>query len=470
MPAYSISSVLTKIMDNEIKFVDLRFTDLQGQQHHFTIPAQQVDQDFFEQGRMFDGSSFAGWKHTENSDMILMPDPRSAIIDPFLEHKTLILTCNVIEPDTLKSYQRDPRSVALRAEEYLKSTSIADIANLGPENEFFVFDAIEFSNKPNNLSVRLHSSESMWETGLENGGLGHRSAWQKGYSPLPPRDKLHDLRSEMCEMIEAMGIKVEIHHREVASAGQCEIGVAFNSLLQKADEVQTFKYAVKNTALQFGKTATFMPKPYHGESGSGMHIHVSLVKDGVNLFTGDQYGGLSQTALYFIGGIIEHARSLNAFTNASTNSYKRLVPHYEAPVMLAYSCKNRTASIRIPHIPNPKARRIEVRFPDSTANPYLAFSAVLMAGLDGIENKIEPGPALDKNLYDLSAAEFLAMPKVCANLDEALKALETDHHYLLKGNVFDEDMIHAYIALKRDEVRRVNETPHPVEYELYYSL
>lgn len=470
MPAHNVSSVLRMIEKNEIMFVDLRFTDIVGQEHHFTIPARQVSETLFTEGRLFDGSSFKGWKLTENSDMILLPDADSAFIDPFLTHSTLVLNCDILEPDTMDFYHRDPRSLARRAEAYLTSTKIADTAYFGPENEFFLFDSVHYSNTPNHVGYRLQSKNSYWNSNNCDDGLGHFAQKQGGYTPLPPVDKMQDLRSEISASLEKCGIEVEIHHQEVASAGQSEIGVAFNTLLRKADEVQRLKYVIKNCAHRYQKSATFMPKPYYGESGSGMHVHMSLFTEGENQFTGQEYGGLSQMALYFIGGIIQHARALNAFTNASTNSYKRLIPNYEAPVLLAYSAKNRTASIRIPFISDPKARRVEARFPDSTANPYLAFSALLMAGIDGIENRIDPGPAFDKNLYDLTDDELLSIPKVCRSLSEALEALDHDRDFLRKGAVFTDEIIDAYIETKRAEIRRVEEIPHPVEYELYYSI
>lgn len=479
MLAPDINEILSKIMELKVKFVDLRFTDLKGTQHHFTVPAEQVTENFLKNGRMFDGSSFGGWKGNEDSDMLLLPDASSVFIDPYFDLTTLVIVCKVIEPEVKESYSRDPRSVAIRAEQYLQKTSIADTAYFGPENEFFIFDGIEYHNKPHHLGVRIHSSETLWDSHKENHWLGHQSPIHEGYSPLPPRDKLYDIRSEICHQLEKVGINVEIHHREEASAGQCEIGVAYNSLLKKADEVQIFKYIVKNSTFKSGKTATFMPKPYPGENGSGMHVHISLFKEGKNLFSDKNtngnhnnhgnYGNLSQTALYFIGGIIHHGKSLNAFTNPSTNSYKRLVPYFEAPIFLAYSAKNRTASIRIPYVSDEESRRIEVRFPDSTANPYLAFSALLMAGLDGIEHQRDPGPALDKNLYDLNLKDVLNLPRVSESLEESLAALESNHDYLLKDEVFNEDLIQTYIALKREEAKRIRETPHPIEFELYYS-
>jgi len=462
-----------KLMEEKgIKFVDYRFTDTRGKEQHVTVPVSQVSEDVFEDGKMFDGSSIAGWKGIQESDMILMPDPATARVDPFFEEPTLNLTCDVIEPNTMQGYERDPRSVAHRAEAYLKSTGIADTAYFGPENEFFIFDDIRWGADISGCFYKVDSSEAGWnsERAYEGGNFGHRPGVKGGYFPVPPVDSLHDIRSTMCLTLEAMGIGVEVHHHEVATAGQCELGVLFNTLVKKADEVQVLKYVIQNVAQSYGKTATFMPKPLVGDNGSGMHVHQSLAKDGVNLFAGDQYAGLSEAALYYIGGIIKHAKALNAFTNASTNSYKRLVPHFEAPVMLAYSARNRSASIRIPYVSSPKGRRIEVRFPDSTANPYLAFAAMMMAGLDGIQNKIHPGGPMDKDLYDLPAEEEKQIPKVCFYLDEALNALDVDREFLLKGGVFTNDLIDAYIGLKSDEVTRLRMTTHPVEFDLYYSL
>ncbi len=470
MPADSIRSILNLIEENGILFIDLRLTDMIGQEHHFTIPARQANEQLFTQGKFFDGSSFKGWKQTECSDMVLIPNSESAFIDPLAKYPTLVLICDVVEPDTMDYYIRDPRALAKRAEEYLKETKIADTAFFGPENEFFIFDNVRYSNDPNHMSYALNSSTSYWDAQNPEAFSGHFAEKQGGYSPLQPVDKLHDIRNEIVLNVEKTGLDVEIHHREVASAGQCEIGVKFNTLLAKSDEVQRLKYIIKNTVDQLGKSATFLPKPYFGESGSGMHVHISLFKEGNNIFCGEEYSNLSETALYFIGGIIKHAHALNAFTNASTNSYKRLIPHYEAPVLLAYSAKNRTASIRIPYIANENARRIEIRFPDATANPYFAFSALLMAGLDGIENKIHPGPAFDENLYDLSSDLLRSIPKVCRNLSEALDALDKDREFLLKGGVFNDSVIDAYIKLKQQEINQVNEVPHPMEYKLYYSI
>lgn len=470
MAADSIRSVLELIKEKGILFVDLRLTDMNGQEHHFTLPARQINEELFTQGKFFDGSSFKGWKQTESSDMILLPNADSAFIDPLIQHPTLVLICDILEPDTMDYYSRDPRALAKRAEKYLQETTIADTAFLGPENEFFIFDNVRYSTAPNHMSYQLNSSTCYWESANNAAFSGHLASKQGGYAPLQPVDKLHDLRNEITLNAEKTGIEVEIHHREVASAGQCEIGSRFNTLLKKADETQRLKYIIKSTTEQYGMSATFLPKPYFGENGSGMHVHISLFKEGENIFCGDGYSHLSQTALYFIGGIIKHAKALNAFTNASTNSYKRLVPHYEAPVLLAYSAKNRTASIRIPYIANEKGRRIEIRFPDATGNPYFAFAALLMAGIDGIQNKIDPGPASDENLYDLSSEQLKAVPKVCKSLEEALEALDHDREFLLAGNVFSNDLIDAYIQLKQQEVNKVAETPHPVEYELYYSI
>jgi glutamine synthetase len=458
--------------ENGVKFVDFRFTDTRGKQQHVTYPAGRVDEDSFESGIMFDGSSIAGWKGINASDMILMPDAGSAVMDPFSEESTMILICDVIEPDTMQGYTRDPRSVAKRAEAYIQASGLADVAYFGPENEFFVFDDVRWGNEMSGSFVKIDSKEAAWNTGkeYEDGNMGHRPGVKGGYFPVPPVDSLHDLRQTMCLVLEDMGQTVEVHHHEVATAGQCEIGVAFNTLVKKADEVQNLKYVLHNVAHSYGKTLTFMPKPMFGDNGSGMHVHQSMAKDGKNLFSGDSYAGLSEMALYYIGGIIKHAHALNAFCNPSTNSYKRLVPHYEAPVKLAYSARNRSASIRIPFVSNPKARRIELRFPDSTANPYLAFAAMLMAGIDGIQNKIHPGEAASKNLYDLPPEEEKNIPEVAFSLDEALDALEKDREFLKRGDVFSDDLIDAYLELKRGEVQRLRMLPHPVEFEMYYSL
>ncbi len=464
--------VLQLIKEKEVKFIDFRFTDTRGKEQHLTAPAHTVDADLFEDGKMFDGSSISGWKGINESDMILMPDAETAVMDPFYDDPTLVLRCDIIEPSTMQGYERDPRSIAKRAEAYLKSTGIADAAMFGPENEFFVFDDVRWSAGIQGAFYKIDSEESSWnsEKVYEDGNIGHRPTIKGGYFPVPPVDSLQDLRSSMCTTLEEMGLTVEVHHHEVATAGQCEIGVRFNTLVKKADEVLTLKYVVTNVANAYGKTATFMPKPLVGDNGSGMHVHQSLVKNGVNLFTGDLYGGLSETALYYIGGIIKHARALNAFCNASTNSYKRLVPGFEAPVMLAYSARNRSASIRIPYVTNPKGRRIEVRFPDSTANPYLAFAAMMMAGLDGIQTKAHPGDAMDKDLYDLPPEEEKDIPQVCYAFDQAMDTLDKDREFLIAGGVFSNDVIDSYIALKMSDVTRLRMSTHPVEFDMYYSL
>jgi glutamine synthetase len=463
--------VMKMMKDNNVKFVDFRFTDTRGKEQHVSMPADIVDSEMFTDGKMFDGSSISGWKGINESDMILMPDADTAVMDPFTDEPTLIVTCDVVEPATGEGYDRCPRSLAKRAEAYLKSTGIADTAFFGPEPEFFVLDDVRWGADMSGAFYKVDSEEAEWnsERVFEEGNIGHRPGLKGGYFPVPPVDSLHDVRSAMCLAMEEMGVKVEVHHHEVATAGQCEIGTMFSTLVKRADWNQKLKYCVHNVAHAYGKTATFMPKPLVGDNGNGMHVHQSLAKDGNNLFSGDQYGGLSETALFYIGGIIKHARALNAFTNASTNSYKRLVPGFEAPVMLAYSARNRSASIRIPYVANPKARRIEVRFPDPTANPYLAFSAMMMAGLDGIQNKIHPGDAMDKDLYDLPAEEAAAIPTVCHSFDQALEVLDADRGFLTAGGVFTDDMISAYIDLKMEEITRLRMTTHPVEFDMYYS-
>jgi len=466
------SAEVFKLMkDREVKFVDLRFTDTRGKEQHVTVPGHVIDEDFFTDGKMFDGSSIAGWKGINESDMILMPDASTAIVDPFFEETTLLLRCDVVEPATMQGYERCPRSLGKRAEAYLKSTGIADGALFGPENEFFIFDSVRFGNEMRGSFYSIDSAQGAWNSGTEydGGNKGHRPMVKGGYFPVPPVDAFQDVRSAMCLALEELGCKVEVHHHEVATGGQCEIGVGAGGLVKKGDEVQILKYAVHNVAHGYGKTATFMPKPLVGDNGSGMHVHQSLQKDGKALFAGERYGGLSDLALYYIGGIIKHAKALNAFTNAGTNSYKRLVPGFEAPVMLAYSARNRSASIRIPWVSNPKARRIEVRFPDSSANPYFAFAAMMMAGLDGIQNKIHPGEPADKDLYDLEPEEAKNIPTVCHSLDMALEHLDKDREFLTRGGVFTNDVIDAYIGLKMQEVTRFRMSTHPVELELYYS-
>ncbi len=469
-----MSKALQLIQQHDAKWIDLRFTDPKGRQHHITMPARDANDDFFEHGKMFDGSSIEGWKGIEASDMILMPDDSTAVMDPFTEESTLILVCDVIEPSTMQGYERDPRAIAKRAEEYLKTTGIGDTVFAGPEPEFFIFDSVKFKSDMSGSMFKIYSQQADWNSDADvdggQGNSGHRIAVKGGYLPTPPSDPDHEIRTAMCNALEDMGQIVEVHHHEVATAGQNEIGTRFNTLVAKADEVQTLKYCVHNVADAYGKTVTFMPKPLYGDNGSGMHVHMSIAKDGVNTFAGEGYAGLSDVALYFIGGIIKHGKALNALTNPSTNSYKRLVPGFEAPVMLAYSARNRSASIRIPYVASPRGRRIEARFPDPSANPYLAFAALLMAGLDGIQNKIHPGDAADKNLYDLPPEEAANIPQVCGSLKEALEALEADHAFLLKGGVFTKDFLESYIELKAAEEIKVRTFVHPLEYDLYYSV
>ena len=467
-----MSKAIQLINEFDVKWVDLRFTDTKGKQQHVTMPARDANEDFFEEGKMFDGSSIAGWKGIEASDMILMPDDSTAVLDPFTEEPTLIIICDIIEPATMQRYDRDPRSIARLAEEYLKSTGIGDTAFFGPEPEFFIFDEVKFKSDISGSMFKIYSEQASWNTdsSFETGNKGHRPGVKGGYFPVAPVDHDHEIRTAMCNALEEMGQVVEVHHHEVATAGQNEIGVQFNTLVAKADEVQNLKYCVHNVADAYGKTATFMPKPLYGDNGSGMHVHISISKDGKNTFAGEGYAGLSETALYFIGGIIKHGKALNAFTNPSTNSYKRLVPGFEAPVMLAYSARNRSASIRIPHVSSPKARRIEARFPDPAANPYLAFAALLMAGLDGIQNKLHPGDAADKNLYDLPPEEASQIPQVCGSLKEALEALDADREFLTKGSVFTDEFINTFLELKAAEEIKVRTFVHPLEYDLYYSV
>jgi len=466
------ADVLKLIGEKGVKFVDYRFVDTKGKEQHVTVPHHQVDAAVFKDGKMFDGSSIAGWKGIEASDMILMPDPNTAVMDIFFKEPTLIIRCDVIEPTTGKGYERDPRSLARRALSYLKSTGIADTAYFGPENEFFIFDSVRYQTDMSGTSYAIESTEAAWSSNLSYDGKnsGHRPGVKGGYFPVPPVDALQDIRSQMCLALELMGLKVEVHHHEVATAGQCEIGVGFGDLLKKADDVLMLKYVVHQVAAQYGKTATFMPKPMVGDNGNGMHVHQSLAKEGKNIFQGDAYAGLSQDALYYIGGIIKHARAINAFTNASTNSYRRLVPGFEAPTILAYSARNRSASIRIPWVQNPKAARMEIRFPDSTCNPYLGFSAMMLAGLDGIKNKIDPGKPADIDLYELSPEEEAKLLLVSSSLDMSLDNLNKDREFLIQGDVFTNDLIDAYIDLKMKEVTRIRQATHPLEFDMYYSL
>ena len=465
------SKALELIKKTEAKFVDFRFCDARGKEQHMTMPAHVVDDEFMEEGKMFDGSSIDGWKGINDSDMVMMPDDSTAVLDPFFEEPTVIIRCDVLEPNTMMGYERDPRTVAKRAEAYLASTGIADTAYFGPEAEFFVFDSVTWQNEMKGAGFAIDSEEGYWNSAKQypEGNMGHRPGIKGGYFPVPPVDSHQDMRSAMCLAMEEMGLTVEVHHHEVGTAGQGEIGMLFNTLVKKADETLIYKYCVHNVAHSFGRTATFMPKPLVGDNGSGMHVHQSLSKDGKNIFSGEEYGGLSEEALFYIGGIIKHAKAINAFANASTNSYKRLVKGFEAPVLLAYSARNRSASIRIPWVSSPKARRIEVRFPDPTANPYFAFAVMMMAGLDGIQNKIHPGEAMDKDLYDLPPEEEKAIPTVAQSLEEALQALSDDREFLKKGDVFTDDLIDGYIELKSEEVLRLKMSTHPAEFDLYYS-
>ena len=467
----SAQDVLKTISDQDIKYVDLRFTDTRGKEQHVTIPSGVVNASFFKEGKMFDGSSIAGWKPIDESDMVLMPDTSTALVDPFFADATLTLRCDVLEPATMEGYGRDPRSVAHRAEDYLKASGIADTAYFGPEPEFFVFDDVRWDDSISGTFFEISSEEGAWSSTrpFEESNIGHRPGIKGGYFPVPPVDSLQDMRSAMCTTLEEMGVKVEVHHHEVGTAGQCEIGTRFDTLVKRADMNQILKYVVHNVAHNYGKTATFMPKPLVGDNGSGMHVHQSLMKGGENLFAGNGYAGLSETALFYIGGILKHARALNAFANATTNSYKRLVPGFEAPVLLVYSARNRSAAVRIPVVPSPQAIRAEVRFGDAGGNSYLTFASMLMAGLDGIKNKIHPGEPVNKNLYDLSPEEEKAIPTVAVALPMALEALDQDRAFLTEGGVFNDDMIDGYIELKAEEVTRLRAATHPVEFEMYYS-
>ena len=457
--------------DIGLRWIDLRFTDPKGKWHHLTMDADAFDEDMLEDGVMFDGSSIAGWKAINESDMTLRPDLTEAALDPFTAEPTLILNCNIEEPSTGQGYNRDPRSTALRAEEYLKFTGIGDTAYFGPEAEFFMFDDVRFDVNYRGASYRLDDVEGPYNAGadLEGGNYAHRPREKGGYFPVAPVDSANDIRGDMVNAMKAMGLPMDKHHHEVAPS-QHELGMLFGTMIQTADRVQAYKYCVHQVAHAYGKTATFMPKPVAQDNGSGMHVHMSIWKDGNALFAGNGYADLSEMALYYIGGIIKHAKALNAFTNASTNSYKRLVPGFEAPVLLAYSSRNRSASCRIPYGTGPKAKRVEVRFPDPTANPYLAFPAMLMAGLDGIQNKIHPGDAMDKDLYALPPEELKEVPTVASSFREALECLDADREFLKKGDVFSDDQIDAYIALKMEEVEALDLAPHPVEFQMYYSV
>ena len=465
-----IKKVLETIKEKDIQFVDLRFTDPRGKMQHVSQHVSTIDEESLLEGFMFDGSSIAGWKSIEASDMKLMPDTDSAYVDPFYAEKTMCIHCSVVEPDTGEAYERDPRGTAQKAEAYLKSTGIGDVAYMGPEAEFFLFDDVRFSNSINKVSYEVDALDASWntDTDYEMGNTGHRPGVKGGYFPVNPIDDGQDIRSEMLSTMKRLGMKVDKHHLEVASC-QHELGLIFGSLTKQADELQKYKYVIHNVAQAYGKTATFMPKPIAGDNGTGMHVNMSIWKDGKPVFAGDKYADLSQEALYFIGGILAHAKSLNAFTNPATNSYKRLIPGFEAPVLRAYSARNRSGCVRIPWTESPKAKRVEARFPDPSANPYLCFAALLMAGLDGIKNKIDPGEAMDKNLYDLPAEELEGIPTVCGSLREAMEELAADHDYLLAGDVFTKDQIDGYVALKMEEIETYEHTPHPVEFGMYYS-
>jgi len=469
--AMTPADVLKMIKDKEVRFVDIRFTDTKGKEQHVSVPAHQFTMEKFEHGHAFDGSSIAGWKGIEASDMLLMPDPASARMDPFSDEPMLNISCDVIEPTDMKPYGRCPRSIAKAAEAYIKASGIGDTAYFGPEPEFFIFDSVTWNVDMSGCFVKIESEEAPWSSGkdIDGGNMAHRAPVKGGYFPVPPMDTLTDIRNAMCLALEQQGVVVEVHHHEVAAPGQCEIGTKFESLVKRADWMQIMKYTIHMVAASYGKTATFMPKPVVGDNGSGMHVHQSVWKDGKNLFAGNGYAGLSDFALYYIGGIIKHARALNAITNPGTNSYKRLVPGFEAPINLAYSARNRSAACRIPFVSSDKARRVEVRFPDPTANPYLAFAAMLMAGIDGVQNKIHPGDPLDKNLYDLPPEEAKKVPNVCSSLDMALDYLDKDREFLTRGGVFSNDFIDSYIELKMQEVQRFRMTTHPLEFEMYYS-
>ena len=463
--------ILRDIKDKDVKFLDLRFSDPRGKLQHVTLDCGIVDEDTFADGIMFDGSSIQGWKAINESDMCLMPDPDTAHVDPFFGQNTMAIFCDILEPSTGEAYNRDPRTTAKKAEAFVRASGIGDTVNMGPEAEFFIFDDVRFAADPYNTGFRLDCTElpSNMDTEYETGNMGHRPRTKGGYFPVPPIDSAQDMRSEMLSVMTEMGVTVEKHHHEVGAA-QHELGLMHDTLTRIADKMQIYKYAVHQVAHSYGKTATFMPKPVYGDNGTGMHVHQSIWKDGGPLFAGDLYADLSESCLFYIGGILRHARTLNAFTNPTTNSYKRLVPGFEAPVLLAYSARNRSASCRIPHATNPKAKRVEIRFPDPSANPYLAYTAMLMAGLDGIRNRIHPGEAMDKDLYDLPAEELKDIPTVSHSLRQALENLEGDREFLKAGGVMDDDQIDGYLALKWEEVLRFEQTPHPVEFDLYYSV
>jgi len=463
--------VMEMIKEHDVKYVDFRFTDPRGKWQHLAHHIRTISDDFLTGGVAFDGSSIAGWKAINESDMLLMPDCDTAVLDPFAAQTSLIVFCDVHEPLTGQPYARDPRSTAKKAENYLKSSGVGDTAYFGPEAEFFIFDDVRYESAMNTASYFIDSEEGPWVTNKQypDGNTGHRPPIKGGYFPVPPVDGQSDLRAEMLSVMNDMGLKVEKHHHEVAPS-QAELGNEFDTLVKMADSMQIYKYVVHNVAHQYGKTATFMPKPIKGDNGSGMHTHQSIWKGGKPSFAGNLYADLSETALYYIGGIIKHAKAINAFTNPTTNSYKRLIPGFEAPVLLAYSARNRSASCRIPIVSSPKAKRVEVRFPDPACNSYLGFAAMLMAGIDGIQNKIHPGDPMDKNLYDLPPEELKDVPTVCGSLREAISELEADHAFLTKGDVFTRDQIESYVELKWEEVYNFEHTPHPVEFQMYYSV
>ena len=467
----SIESALQLAREHDVKYVDIMFGDMFGTLQHFTVPASRLDSDLFEEGLAFDGSSVRGWKSIDKSDMNIKPVPDTAFIDPFREQPTICFFGDIYEPRTGQRYDRDPRSIAHKALGYLSASGIGDMAYFGPEPEFFVFDGIRYASDPGGAFYEIDSVEAPWTTGRDDGyNLGHKIKHKHGYFPATPQDTLMDVRSEMTTNMMAMGLEVELHHHEVATAGQCEIGTKFGTIITAGDQVHKYKYAVKNTAFQHGKTATFMPKPIYGDNGSGMHCHMSIWKDGTNTFAGDTYAKLSQNALYAIGGILKHGRSIQAFTNPSANSYRRLVPGYEAPVNLAYSATNRSASVRIPHVNGDKARRFEFRCPDSSGSPYLATAAILMAAIDGIKNEIDPGQPLDKNIYDLPPEELAEIPSTCKSLEEAIEALEGDHDWLTAGDVFTKDTLESYIDFKKEvEIEPLKLRPNPYEFTLYYD-
>jgi glutamine synthetase len=462
--------VLAEIKEKEVKYVDFRFTDPRGKLQHVTFDLSLIDEETLADGQMFDGSSISGWKAINESDMKLRPDLSTAYVDPFYQQTTMFLFCDVLNPDTNQPYNRDPRSIAKKAEAYVKSSGVGDTAYFGPEAEFFVFDDVKFSTAPEKMGYSFASTELPISGDIDyaEGNMGHRPGPKGGYFPVNPVDSAQDLRSEMLAVMGELGLEPEKHHHEVAPA-QHELGLKFSNLLLMADRLQLYKYVIHNVAAAYGKSATFMAKPYFGDNGSGMHCHQSIWKGGKPLFAGDKYAGLSDTCLWYIGGIIKHAKAINAFSNSTTNSYKRLVPGYEAPVKLAYSARNRSASVRVPFVSSPKGKRIEVRFPDAMGNPYLTFTAMLMAGLDGIANKLDPGAALDKNLYDLPPREQKRVPEVCGSLREALQNLDKDRGFLKAGGVLDDDFIDSYIELKMEEVHRLDITPHPIEFEMYYK-